>query len=51
MAREASVNSASNRPRLRRRKPDTLADRTSAITVASSPGASCAIGFRLLRSS
>src|SRR5690349_21605667 len=51
MAREASENRASNSPRLRRLNPASLADRTSAITVAISPGASCAIVFRLLRSS
>ena len=49
--REASLNRASNRPRLRRRKPEALADSTSAITVAISPGASWAIVLTLLRSS
>ena len=52
MSREASRERASNMPRFLRRKPrPPCADRTSAITVAISPGASCAIGFRLLRSS
>ena len=45
VAREASVNSASKRPRFRRLMPDILVDLTSAITVASSPGASCEIIF------
>ena len=38
---------ASNSPRLRRRKPETLAERTSAMTVAISPGASCADGLHV----
>src|SRR6266571_2780955 len=51
VAREASLKTASNNPRSLRRKPASLAERTSATTVAISPGASCAIGFMLLRSS
>ena len=46
-----SVKRASNIPRLRRLNPDILTEATSHITVAISPGASCAMGFRLLRSS
>ena len=51
MAREESVKRASNMPRLRRLKPLILTARTSAITVAISPGASWAMVFMLLRSS
>ena len=40
-----------NSPRLRRRKPETSRERTSAMTVAISPGASWAMVFMLLRSS
>ena len=41
--RDPSTKIASNRPRFRLRNPCSLAERTSAITVAISPGASCAM--------